>query len=218
MKNIIIRSISRDSDRTNDLIYNGIKLRVLASIVLMLLYFIHNFFFGSLSTIQISILFLFSITSIISNLFENAFLGQQKMLIPSIFNIGFNILWAIIIFSLPSVYFSVIILLSIQLVSSIIKSGILYTMMIKQRILIGKVNSFAISSVSILKQSWPYFSQMLVILPIVYLANNFLDINSTKTEIGYFNLSQKLMGPVSLIISFALSAIFPNLFVFVGKG
>jgi O-antigen/teichoic acid export membrane protein len=210
MRKIIIRAISRDISRTNDLIYNGLKLRVLASIFLIFIYLTYNYFLGSLNNVQISILFLFSITGIFSNLFENAFLGQQKMLLPSLFNMGFSILWAIIIFTLPSVYFSVIILLSIQLVNGAAKSGILYTIMLKQRILVGQVNNFFTSSKVILKESWPYFLLFLVMLPTVYLTNNFLDINSTKAEIGYFNLSQKLMGPVSLVISIALTAIFPN--------
>lgn len=211
MRNIIIRAISRDSSRTNDLIYNGLKLRFIASSVLMLFYLIYNHFLGSLNNTQILILFLFAFSGIISNLFENVFLGQQKMLTPSLFNLGFNILWVVIIFALPAVYFSVLLLLIIQLGIGIIKSGILYTIMRKRRILIGKVNSFAKSSNSLLKESWPYFSLMLVMLPTVYLANNFLDINSTKAEIGYFNLSQKLMMPVTMVTGFALSAIFPNL-------
>lgn len=210
MRNIIVRAISRDTSRTNDLIYNGLILRVLASVVLMFIYLIYNYFLGSLNIEQISILFLFSITGIFSNLFENAFLGQQKMLWPSLFNIGFSIIWAIIIFALPSIYFSVIVLLSIQLANGIAKSGFLYTVMVKQGILVGQVNNFIISSKAILKESWPYFLLFLVMLPSVSFANNFLDLNSTKAEIGYFNLSQKLMGPVSLVINMALISIFPN--------
>jgi len=48
-------------------------------------------------------------------------------------------------------------------------------------------------------------------MPINYFSNNFLDINSTQAELGYFNLAQKLMMPITLIMGFALSAIFPNL-------
>jgi O-antigen/teichoic acid export membrane protein len=48
-------------------------------------------------------------------------------------------------------------------------------------------------------------------LPFSMLSNNFLDINSKVEQIGYFNLSQKLIGPVSLLIDIGLAAIFPNL-------
>jgi O-antigen/teichoic acid export membrane protein len=77
--------------------------------------------------------------------------------------------------------------------------------------IIGNRESFKTSSIKLLKQSWPYFVLVLLNLPYNYLTNNFLDINSSKTQIGYFNLSQKLMSPVSLVITFSLSALFPNL-------
>jgi O-antigen/teichoic acid export membrane protein len=211
MRNVIIRAIARDPKRTNDLIYNGLLLRIIASIALMLLYLIYNYFFGSLNVLQISVLFLFAVTSIVSNLFENVFLGQQKMLIPSIFNLGFNIIWAIIIFVLPISNFTVILLLIIQLLIGFVKSGLLFGLMKKHEMFVGNINKFYDSSIIILKESWPYFSQMLLLLPVMYLSNNFLDINSTKTEIGYFNLSQKLLGPVTMVIGMGLSAVFPNL-------
>ncbi|MEJ0106413.1 MAG: hypothetical protein WDO19_29425 [Bacteroidota bacterium] len=57
----------------------------------------------------------------------------------------------------------------------------------------------------------PYFIVAVLLLPITYLSNNFLDINSTPAEIGYYNLASKLTSPISLVLSFALSALFPNL-------
>jgi O-antigen/teichoic acid export membrane protein len=62
-----------------------------------------------------------------------------------------------------------------------------------------------------MKESWPYFVMILILLPLTSLANNFLDINSTTEEIGFFNLSERLLGPISLVVGMSLSAIFPNL-------
>jgi len=211
MKNIIIRAISRNYSRTKDLIFNGIKLRIIATIILLFIYLIYNNLLGTLNGKEILILFLFALSGIIGNLFENAFIGQQKMFIPAVYNLAFSILMAFIIFILPISYYRVDILLAIQIVFSIIKSGILYVIMLKKKVLVGEVQNFFISVKQLLGESWPYFVLILVMLPTISFSNNFLDINSTKTEIAYFNLSQKLIGPITLVIGFALSSIFPNL-------
>lgn len=211
IKNIVIRSISRDKTRTKDLLFNGLKLRLLASIVLIIIYTIYNYTLGSLNHSQILLLFILSLIGVISNLFENIFLGHQKMLMPSLLNFIFNLIWAITIFILPLKFFTIAILLFIQILNLAVKAGFFISIIKNQNILLGHVNNFFESTKIILKESWPYFIHLLVMLPVVYLSNNFLDINSTKAEIGYFNLSQKLMSPVTIVIGFALSAIFPNL-------
>jgi O-antigen/teichoic acid export membrane protein len=48
-------------------------------------------------------------------------------------------------------------------------------------------------------------------LPYRKFSNNFLDINSTIEEVAFYNLSEKFIGPVSMILDIALIAIFPNL-------
>lgn len=211
MRNIITRSISRDALKTNDLVYNGLKLRLIATFILMLLYIVYNYFLGSLNAIQILILYLFSLTGIIANLFENVFIGREKMLAPSLTTIGYNLLFTVIIFALPSRHFTVNILLYFLLACGIIKSVILYSILNWKGLLVGHINDFLSSSKIYLKESRPYFFLFLVMLPTVYFANNFLDVNSTKAEIGYFNLSQRLMGPVSTVLNVALLALFPNL-------
>jgi O-antigen/teichoic acid export membrane protein len=211
MRNIIIRAISIDKTRTKDLIYNGIKLRFLATSILFILYMVYNGFLGSLNNELILLLFLFALSGIIGNLFESAFIGNQKMFIPATYNLGFSILLALIIFNIPLEYCTVNVLLAIYIGTNVVKDIILYYIMLKNRILIGNVNNFDKSFRQILKESWPYFILILVMLPVISLSNNFLDLNSTKTEIAYFNISQKLIGPLTMVIGFATSSLFPNL-------
>jgi O-antigen/teichoic acid export membrane protein len=87
----------------------------------------------------------------------------------------------------------------------------LYSFLKLKKFIVGPAINFLVASKELLKESWPFLSLSLLMLPINYFSNNFLDINSTQVELGYFNLAQKLMMPVTLVIGFALSAIFPNL-------
>ncbi|WP_106197170.1 oligosaccharide flippase family protein [Salegentibacter salegens] len=210
-RNIIIRTIAKNPSQTNDLLVNGAILRILALIVLFSIYSAYNYNFGSLSFNNLILIYVFSFLSCFSNLFELIFHGNQKMLPSAIINLVYSIIWFIIVYFIlkrgTSITFIFLLYISITLVK-----GILYLVFIKYyRLFKGSVQSFKVSSRQIMKESWPYFAMLLILLPLTDLANNFLDINSTNDEIGYYNLSERLLGPISLVVGMSLSAIFPNL-------
>lgn len=210
-RNIIIRTIAKNPSKTNDLLFNGAILRILALIILFSIYSIYNYNFGNLSFHNLILIYIFSFLSCFSNLFELIFHGNQKMLPSAIINLVYSITWFIIVFYIlkrgTSITFIFLLYISITLVK-----GILYLVFINYyKLFMGRVQSFKVSSRQIMKESWPYFAMLLILLPLTDLANNFLDINSTNNEIGYFNLSERLLGPMYLVIGMSLSAIFPNL-------
>lgn len=211
VRNIVIRTIARDPKTTNDLIVNGTILRSIALVVLIVLYIAYNYFFGHLSVFQMALIFIYAFINCISNLFENAFLGNQKMLPSSLINLAYSIIWFGSIYVLPANKINVDSLFYIFLIVNAIKALLFFICLKYQKLLVGKVENFWISSKKLVKESWPYFVLVLLMMPFSMLSNNFLDRNSTSEQIGYFNLSQKLIGPVSLLIDIGLAAIFPNL-------
>ncbi len=211
IRNIVIRSIARDYNRTKDLVYNGLLLRTLAVFLISLGYIFYNYQFGNLSGWQLGMVFLFSIVNCTVELLENAFLGQEKMLLPSLVSIIHSVLWFTVVFALPTDSIDPNFLFILYLVLHLIKAVIFYAFLRGKGMIYGQIRAFWASSRDLLKESWPYFVLILVMMPITKLANNFLDINSTLDEVGYYNLSQKLIGPVSLVLDLALAAIFPNL-------
>ena len=213
IKAIIIRTIARNPEKTKDLVYNGLKLRTVALILLMLIYIVYNYFLGNLEPTGIILLGLFTLVDSIFYMFEYVFLGNQKMLYPSLIKIFHSLIWFLFIIFLPAQYFEVFYLLTFFLALNLLKVIIFSYLLKKQDLLIGEVENFWVSTKSLMKEGWPYFGLMLLTLPTNHLSNNFLDINSTQVEVGYFNLAKKLMSPVTLIISFALTALFPNLAV-----
>lgn len=212
LRNIIVRTIARNKSTTNDMVFNGILIRVCSIILFSAIYYVYNRFEGSLSTNYVLLICIYAFFNCISSLFETVFWGHQKMLPAAIVNVSTSMLWLGAVYVLPLKSLTIQNLFIILLVINLVLTGSIYFIVLKyQKLLIGKVRPFLKSSVAILKESWPYFLLVLISLPFGYLTNNYLDLNSTKPEIGYFNLTQKLMSPVSMVITFSLSALFPNL-------
>src|SRR5690606_21728021 len=210
-RNIIIRTIARDPSQTNDLLVNGAILRVLALFGLFVIYTVYNQFLGSLSFNNLLLIFVFSFINCFSNLFELIFHGNQKMLPSAIINLTFSLIWFTIVFFFLEQGESITFIFFLYILTTLMK-GSLYLLFIKYyKLFAGSVQSFKVSSKKIMNESWPYFVMILILLPLTSLANNFLDINSNNEEIGYFNLSERLLGPISLVAGMSLSAIFPNL-------
>ncbi len=211
LKNIIIRTIARNPLQTNDLIFNASILRSTALIFLTILYLLYNDLFGNLTVYQVIMVFAFALFNCFSNLFENTFYGREKMFTPSLINLLYSLSWFAGVSFLNKASFNVTNLFYIFLFLNGLKAFSYFFLLKSQQLLIGLRGNFRMSSMRLFSESWPYFVMVLIMLPVTHLSNNFLDLNSTIDEVGYFNLSQKFMGPVSLTITIALNVIFPNL-------
>lgn len=212
LRNIIVRTIARNKLATNDLLVNGIFIRIISIIVFTSIYFVYNAYAGSLLNIYVFLVCIYAFFNCVTSLFETIFWGYQKMLPPAVVNITTSLIWIGVIYLLPLKDITPKNLFIILFCINILLTGAIYFVVLKyQKLLIGKVQPFLKASVSLLKESWPYFLLVLISIPFSSLTNNYLDINSTKSEIGYFNLTQKLISPISLVITFSLSALFPNI-------
>ena len=211
IKQIIIRAIARDPERTSDLIINGSILRFLSVTGLTLIYLLYNHFFGTLDPFQVILVGACAMSHAFWNMLEYAFLGHQKMLFPSLLKIAYSILWFASIFILPQAYFSVNNLIYIFILLNGVQ-GVGFVFLIKKHnLLIGPTSNFFKSTKAILIESWPYFSVMLVMIPIQSFHNIYLELNSTVDEIGFFNLARRLLAPVQMVLDYALIAAFPSL-------
>lgn len=207
---IVVRSIARDPNRTNDLVFNGMILRILSLIVISIIYIGYNFFLGNLSNSELWMVFIFALISSFGKLFETAFLGHQKVLPTSVINFLFSFSWFGFVFILPASIFNVNNLIISFLILNIFKNFVYYYNLKRYNLLLGKIDNFLDSSKKLLKESWPYFALTLVGIPYTKFSNNFLDINSSIDEVAFYNLSDKLTGPISMLLDMALIAVFPN--------
>lgn len=211
MNNIVIRSIARDYNKTNDLIHNGLVMKVIAVLILSFLYIGYNFWLGSLSSEQLILIFVYSLAVCLYKLFENAYVGHERMLPNAIISVSQSILWFSAVFLLPESLVNFTNLFYIYLGISIARALAYYILLHVHKLLKGEIQRFWRTCKVVLNESWPYFVMVVIMLPFTKFSNNFLDLNSTSEQVGYFNLSERLLGPVSMVLDFALAALFPNL-------
>lgn len=208
---IIVRSIARDISLTRNLIINSILLRILTILLLTFIYIVYNNFFGILSPTEVFFVGLCALANAVWTIFEYAFLAHQKMFTASIIKIMYGILWFGIVFLLPIELFTVYNLVLIFVILNVIQGFSLYIVLIINGMLKGNKLPFYSSTKQILGQSWPYFSVMLIMIPVQQFYNIYLELNSSIEEIGFFNLAQKLLAPVQMVLTYAVLAAFPSL-------
>jgi len=208
---IIVRSIARDKSNSTDLILNSLILRLLTVTFLTSIYFVYNHFFGILSIEEVLFVGLCALVNAVWTILEYAFLGHQKMFSASVIKIFYGILWFGIVWLLPQDYFSVYNLIFIFVGLNILQGIALGILLKVKRMMIGTRLSFFNSTKQILTQSWPYFSVMLIMIPVQQFYNIYLELNSNVEEIGFFNLARKLLTPVQMVLTYAVLAAFPSL-------
>ena len=217
LRNILIRKIARNPNYSSSLFITSLKLKIIFSFILLLIYFVYNSIFSSLSSLQFILIFILLFINCSNNLFESLYWGYQKMTITSVLNITFSILWVSFIYIMPEKLIDIALLFIALIVFSALKLFMYFYYTFRFKILKGKSRSFKSESITLMNESWPYFSLVLLMVPSNYLAINFLELNSDKDELGFFNLSYKILAPILVIINLSMSAIFPNLSILYKK-
>ena len=217
LRNIVIRKIARNPENSKSIFFNAFRLKLLAYISVFSIYVLFNYFFTSLNSSQLLLIFSLLLFNCLNNLFESLYWGFQKMITTSILNILSSLFWLSFVFLVPINILNEINLFIALIIFSSIKLLLYVIIISKNQFLRGKINNFKETSIELISECWPYFSLVLLMLPSNYFSINFLDLNAGKSEVGFFNLSNKLVAPILVIINLSLSAIFPNLSILYKK-
>ncbi len=210
IKNILIRTISRENDKLQICFKSGFVIKILFSFLFMIIYFLYNSIYGNLTTIEVVLVCLISLLFSVNSLFESIFFGLEKMIYPTLINLSYNIIIFILVYIVGEQNNNIVFYFNIFLLVTLLKSLIYFITAAKNKFF-RNFFSHELILIQIIKESAPYYFLSLMMLPIVYLSNNFLVINSNENELGYFNFTNKLLIPFTTIFGFALSAIFPNI-------
>ncbi|MDR3696336.1 oligosaccharide flippase family protein [Mucilaginibacter sp.] len=212
LRNIIIRTIARNKEMAKSTFFVSITLQLFGLIICSSLMLIYEHFTHSIKpTMIIYVILAVYLTNLWATC-ESVWQGHQRMGTPAFINVFYSLVWIIFVLLTPTSSFTVEYLFKYYCYSQILQVGTLFICMFLVRgVLIGKITNFVVSGFMILKESSPYYLLNVVNLPTSSLSNNFLERNSTKSELGYFNTSNRLMSPVRLVINLSLSAVFPNI-------
>jgi len=209
---IVVREISRNISITKTVFTSTLIYRLIIIFGSSILYIIYDAFFGNLTQNQIGLLIIFAIISSITYIFEWAFTGQQKLQTVAYVNLAGNIVWLMSVLFFVTENSSPTHIYFLYLLSFLLKVILYLIFSVVNKIFENQqLKEIWKEGFRINKISWPYFVMILLLLPMSNLDNNFLDLNSTNSEIGFFNLAKRLIGPLSLMNTMLITAIFPNI-------
>lgn len=211
-RNIIIREVARAKKDRLEVFSTSVASIFISSILVLLLYAVYNYFLGHFTLLQLAFIGVYSLLFCLSSVCESLFIGMQKMLPTSLTGSISALVWLLFIYLYPQ-DMTIMLLFGVSTLLLLLKM-VVYLLVLKykeRQTIFYSVNYKKIRS--LIKKSLPYFGLVLVALPANYLSINFLKINSTAEQIGFFSLAQKICSPLTMLFTVLFSALFPNLSV-----
>ncbi|WP_396186345.1 oligosaccharide flippase family protein [Flavobacterium sp.] len=166
------------------------------------------------SEVLIGLMILSLFSQSLWTLYENIAFGMQRMEYSGFINLIMTSLLFVTYILIPTKNISVELVLLVSVIAQFFKDGLYYFYCKKNKLFTGEVNeskSLRIDVFKLIKDSLPFlimggFSMMSNQLPVL-----FLNANSGPEQVAYFNTANKLLLPITLFITTAMTALFPNL-------
>jgi len=213
IKNIVIRNIARDLKQTNSIFAAGMLLQGIGFVISLVILLIYSWLISSYDILTFVVLAINIFSLNFWDTSEAVYMAHQKMLYPGVLKSITLVIWIVFLLLIPNRLFTqqmMFISYTVVLFANIL---IAYVSLKQAKLLAEPITNLRQITTSIFSQSFPYFILVVVNLPVNFLANNFLKINSSNIELGYFNTSNRLTQPIKLITSLALLSFFPNVSV-----
>jgi O-antigen/teichoic acid export membrane protein len=211
----ITRTIARNQENSKPIFkasiwaYSG-GFFIASFFLLLYMLFVNETNSGFMIVLMILSLFSQSLWS----LFENVAFGMQRMEYSGLINLILTSLLFVTYVVIPKAHITVALVLMVSVIAQLFKDGLYYYFCKKNKLFTGEVYenlSFKTNAFQFIKDSLPFlimggFSMMSNQMPIL-----FLNANSGAEQVAYFNTANKLLLPITLFITTAMTALFPNL-------
>lgn len=212
---VVIRHIARKKDDARRAFVILSQIRLVTTTIALILVFLYNLAYGqqSLSTpLVIGVMFLILFQTFWDTT-ESVFFGFEKMQVSGLINLIFTIIWIAEIYLIPNNKFTVETLTCAFLINQGLKSLIYYVWMHKSILIKMPSHTFTnyTEHIDFIKQSnfffvLAIFSSIQNQMPILLL-----QFNSTVDQIGLFNLGNRILSPLQMMLNLLLAALFPML-------
>lgn len=212
-RNVVIKAIAVKPELNDKIFYSSLIIRIIVLIFVITLIFSYNHLFSKIKLQESLVIILsFYVTFLtIWDSLESVSYGFQKMKLPSLLNLIAAGVIICCIFSLPVLYLTVFNILLITLIIQVLKTLIYWILLINSKLITTKYNfDFYFIKVFVLK-SMPFFILSIFTLISTQLPLIYLEQNSTKEQIAYFNIANRIMSPMQLLIFALFSSFFPTL-------
>ena len=212
LRYVLIRTISTiNRGEESHKVFPALLINILSSFPVLIIYLVYNRYLGSLSLYAVLLLIISSLVLNLWETIESIYYGRQAMLIPSLIKLFNGSIWCLMVYTIP---ISKISTSNLFLIFILINFGALVILIIdtfrKRFLRFISVNMIS-SGFNLLRQSIFFYINILVSLPTNYLSNNFIEINSTKKELGYYNANSRIVQPLLMVNSLLFTILLPDL-------
>ncbi|APZ46546.1 hypothetical protein BW723_09710 [Polaribacter reichenbachii] len=214
LRHIVIINIARNQTDSKFHFENAMILRVLGYFIIAILYFGYSLIINNYSLYFNLLILVYLLLLSIWDGIQNLAFGMERMEFTGYLNAGGYFLILMLLIIVPSKDITVETILIILILVQVIKNAFYYKICTKINLLTYVNNKTLIDKeylIQLFRKSFPYYIMAFLTLFTSQVPILFLEKNSNLSEVAYLNAANKLMIPISLILSTALTALFPNL-------
>ncbi len=215
LQQIVIRSIARNQNNSKFYLHISIIARIIGLITsTVILVFYSTYINKEYSFLVLILMVLYMITMSGWDAFQNVAFGMQRMEFTGYINVVASGLILSAYLLLPVKYLDLDLILIVIVTVQVVKLVFYYFNLKKYKFFTGNFcekNQLKSNVNNLIKESFPYFILSVFTLFTTQLPVLFLDYYSGPQEVAFFNTANKLLVPLTLMISAAMSALFPEL-------
>lgn len=212
----ITREVARNQSKSLVIFKASIIAYSVGFFMAVITFILYYYFGGENFSYDIRILMILSLMSLTSwTLFQNIAFGMQRMEFVGIIKLIVALILLLVLFLMPKEMLSVKLVFGLTIASQLLKNIIFYFSL-------RRYGMFLSDEVYNFKQLFFYAKKLIIesvpflIMGLFSILSNqfpilFLNENSGSKEVAFYNVANKLLIPMTLVISTALSAIYPNL-------
>jgi O-antigen/teichoic acid export membrane protein len=210
----ITRKVARNQGKSLAIFLTSLRSYGLGFAATSILFLLYYLCFKNDLTFQLFILIEINLLSLNGwTMIQNVAFGMERMESNGLINLIFTIILLLSYLIIPHTLISVYFVFSISIVIQLIKVITYYFICKKEKNFTGEPSNknARIESVQLIKISIPFlvmasFSMFSNQLPIL-----FLNSNSGASQVAFYNTANKLLLPITLVITTLMTAIYPNL-------
>lgn len=212
MSNVIIRELSLKPETTTNFVRKiVIPLRILSFFTAIISYFIYNSITLTVDNEWTLYVVLIVLNISLWDFSESIAFGHEVTKYSSILNILISIGWLFSILLIPENLFSVNTIILIYCLIHFIKAAT-YVFIVYRNYFVNKSIEFeneTLSRLDFFKMILPYIWLLFIVTLGNQLPIQFLSLNSSLNEVGFYAVGFKLMIPISIAVGTAFKAFFP---------
>lgn len=210
---VTTRSVARNQNNSIAFFRVSLVVRLIGLLITSLVFGIYILFTEKINIVFFLLIIIYALSSTFWNTVQCVAFGMRRMESTGYINVIGSVILLIIYLLLPSHLVNVTIIFLFILIVQIVKDYLYYRQSVKEGVFTTN-HSLALSISNIfdaIRESLPFYVLVLFGLVTNQLPVLFLSENTNNIEVAYFNTANKLLIPLSVLLTTMFQALFPVL-------